>query len=148
MLWPNEFVAGREPHGMLYYSGHTLEYVRGASWSGWHCQWCGEQFKTAEEHQHAGLPPMESVETDDLPTEAKEVAIFCLSTGASTQSPEGSFTAAIDALSNGEMWPKWRLAAVDLAYRAWNRAFIDSGPSDSIRRSEAEALIRTGKVTL
>lgn len=47
------------------YYGHTLEYVRGTAMSGWHCQWCGESFKTAEEHQHAGFPPMEVIETEE-----------------------------------------------------------------------------------
>lgn len=68
------------------YHGHTLEYVRGPAWSGWRCQWCGAPFKTSEEHQHAGFPPMEVIETEELPTDEREAAAVILATCASTPS--------------------------------------------------------------
>ena len=66
------------------YHGHTLEYVRGIAWSGWRCQWCGAPFKTAEENDHVGFPPMEVIETEELPADEREAAAVILATCAST----------------------------------------------------------------
>lgn len=108
------------------YQGHTLE--RDGRY--WRCPSCGSNF--ADETCEPAAFPL--VETEDLPANPVDIAIWLLSVVASSDRA-GRFGLALDlVLEDEERWPEWRGPAVDLAFAAFAKADED--------HAEAEALLR------
>jgi len=137
------------------YLGHVLELAttgeQGDLWIGWRCVHCGDRFAMPDEPDRYDLPLMELVETEELPTEAREAAALLWAMCASN--PPIISSDAVGALHGGapqydEESHRFRLTVSGLAGHAWFSTYklAKRIPDKTLRYALAESLVRNGEV--